>query len=121
MASDLEQKQEAEHFTVLDQATVPEKPFKPQRRLLLPVVFLAAVIVSVGLAYLKDILRDSPRLERELRALLPADVPLLTSIPRLSDAAERRKSMRFALAAVTIFVLGCALNIVMFLRLHPRL
>jgi len=121
MASDLEQKQEAEHFTVLDPATVPEKPFKPQRRLLLPVVLLAAIIVSVGLAYLKDILNDSPRLERELRAMLPADVPVLSSIPTLTGAAERRKSIRFAFAAIAIFLLGCALNVVVFLRFHPRL
>jgi polysaccharide biosynthesis transport protein len=121
MASDLEQKQEAEHFTVLDAATVPEKPFKPQRRLLVPVVLLAAIILSISLAYLKDILNDSPRLERELRAMLPADVPVLTSIPTLSGASERRKSVQFAFAAVTIFLLGCALNVAVFLRFHPRL
>jgi succinoglycan biosynthesis transport protein ExoP len=34
MAADLEKKQQAEHFTILDLAQVPEKPFKPKRGLM---------------------------------------------------------------------------------------
>jgi polysaccharide chain length determinant protein (PEP-CTERM system associated) len=121
MASDLEQKQEAEHFTVLDAATVPEKPFKPQRRLLIPIVFLAAIMISVGLAYARDILRDSPRVEQELKDLLPANIPVLASIPKLTGASERRRSIGFAVVAVSLFLLGCALNVGVFLRFHPKL
>jgi uncharacterized protein involved in exopolysaccharide biosynthesis len=120
MASDLEQKQEAEHFTVLDVATVPEKPFKPQRRLLFPVAVLAALIVAVGLAYLSDQIRNSPRIERELRSVLPADIPVLTSIPKLKGASDRYRSIGFAVAAVMLFLLGCALNVAVFLRFHPK-
>ncbi len=121
MAADLEHKQEAEHFTVLDAATVPEKPFKPQRRLLFPVVFLAAAMVSIGLAYIKDMLGDSPRVERELRSVLPANIPVLASIPRLPGTAERHRTIGFGIAAVALFLLGCALNLAMFLRYHPKL
>jgi polysaccharide biosynthesis transport protein len=121
MASDLEQKQEAEHFTVLDLATVPEKPFKPQRRILLPVVLLAAVALSILLAYLRDILRGSPRIERELRAMLPADVPVLTNVPRMVVASDRRRSFRLALASIAVLVAGCALNVAVFLKFHPKI
>lgn len=121
MAADLEQKQEAEHFTVLDPATVPEKPFKPQRRIVIPILLLAALMVSIGLAYLKDMVADSPRVERELRSVLPAGIPVLASIPRLTGTSERRKTIGFAAAAVTLFLLGCALNVAVFLRYHPRL
>jgi succinoglycan biosynthesis transport protein ExoP len=120
MAADLEQKQEAEHFTVLDTATVPEKPFKPQRRLLVPIIFLAAIMVSIGLAYLKDMISDSPRIERELRAVLPAGIPVLASIPKLTGTGERRKTVGFTVAAVALFLLGCALNVAVFLKFHPR-
>src|SRR5579871_1367159 len=111
MAADLEHKQEAEHFTVLDAATVPEKPFKPQRRLLFPVAFLATAMVSIGLAYIKDMLGDSPRVERELRSVLPANIPVLASIPRLPGTAERHRTIGFGVAAVALFLLGCALNL----------
>jgi polysaccharide biosynthesis transport protein len=121
MAADLEQKQEAEHFTVLDSAIVPEKPFKPQRRLLLPIILLAAITLSVALAYLKDIASDSPKIERDLRAALPATVPVLASIPRLTGAAERRRTIRFAAAAVALFLVACALDVAVFLKYHPKL
>lgn len=120
MAADLEQKQEAEHFTVLDAAVVPEKPFKPQRRLLLPIILLAAIALSIGLAYLKDMIHDSPKVERDLRSALPATVPVLATIPRLTGAAERRRAIRFAAAALALFLVGCALNIAVFLRYHPK-
>ncbi len=121
MAADLEQKQEAEHFTVLDAAVVPEKPFKPQRRLLLPIILLAAISLSTALAYLKDMMNDSPKIECDLRSVLPGTVPVLATIPRLTGAAERRRRIRFAAAAVALFLVGCALNVVVFLRYHPKL
>jgi polysaccharide biosynthesis transport protein len=120
MAADLETKQEAEHFTVLDAATVPEKPFKPQRRLLLPILLLAALALSVGLAYVKDMVTDSPKIERDLRTILPANVPVLATIPRLTGAEERRRAIRFAAAALALFLVGCALDVAVFLKYHPK-
>lgn len=121
MASDLEQRQEAEHFTVLDAATVPEKPFKPQRRFLVPVILLAAIMLSIGLAYLKDLINDSPRIERELRSVLPAGIPVLASVPKLGGSSDRRRTIGFAAAAVALFLLGCALNVMVFLKYHPKI
>jgi polysaccharide chain length determinant protein (PEP-CTERM system associated) len=121
VASRLEQKQEAEHFTVLDAATVPEKPFKPQRRLLFPIVFLAAIALSVALAYLKDIISGSPRVESDLRALLPPTVPVLASIPRLTGRSDRRNTIRFAAVALALLLIGCAFDVAVFLRYHPKL
>src|SRR5262249_27867581 len=72
MAADLERRQQAEHFTILDLAQVPEKPFKPQRQLLLMAVLVGALALSLALAYLKDMLTGTLKMERELKALLPA-------------------------------------------------
>ncbi len=121
MAADLERKQQAEHFTILDVAQVPEKPFKPKRRLMLPGVFLGALAVSLGLARLKDILDGSLKVEREIKAMLPANVPLLTSIPRLPDSADRRRQLRFALLAMLATLIGCALEAGLFIKVHPIL
>jgi hypothetical protein len=52
MAADLERKQQSEHFTILDLAQVPEKPFKPKRGLMLLAAFVGALALSLGLAYL---------------------------------------------------------------------
>src|SRR5215813_1760717 len=120
MAADLEQKQVAEHFTVLDAAVVPEKPFKPERRLLFPIVLLSALTVSVSLAYAKDMISDSPRMERDVRNLLPGSIPVLATIPRLNGRADRLRSIRFAVVTVFVFLAGCAVDVVFYLRLHPK-
>src|SRR6476646_7633909 len=93
MAADLERKQQSEHFTILDSAQVPEKPFKPNRRAMLMAAFLAALAASLGLAYLKDMLDGSLKVEAELRGMLPAGVPLLTVVPQLQSAGDRRRAL----------------------------
>lgn len=121
MAADLEKKQQAEHFTILDLAQVPEKPFKPKRALMFLGAFLAALAMSLGLAYLKDMLNDTLKLERELKAMLPANVPVLAAVPQLQAAADRRRSIRFAVVAGLIALVGCALEAGLYLKLHPIL
>jgi polysaccharide chain length determinant protein (PEP-CTERM system associated) len=121
MAADLEKKQQAEHFTILDLAQVPEKPFKPKRGLMLLAAFLAALATSLGLAYLKDMLNGTVKFERELKSMLPANVPLLAVVPQLQASADRRSAVRFAVIAVVITLIGCALEAGLFLKLHPIL
>ncbi|HXA85940.1 MAG TPA: GNVR domain-containing protein [Candidatus Dormibacteraeota bacterium] len=121
MAADLEKKQQAEHFTILDLAQVPEKPFKPKRSLLFLGAFLAALAMSLGLAYVKDTMNATVKFEREMKAMLPASVPLLAVVPQLRSAADRRSSIRFAVIAVVISLIGCALEAGLFLKLHSIL
>jgi polysaccharide biosynthesis transport protein len=121
MAADLEKRQQAEHFTMLDQAQVPEKPFKPKRKAMLPVAFLAALLLSVSLACVKDILDASVKSELELRAALPVNVPVLTSIPELPGSEDRRRAFRFAVVAVLVTVVGVAMEAALYFKIHPIL
>jgi succinoglycan biosynthesis transport protein ExoP len=121
MAADLEKKQQAEHFTILDLAQVPEKPFKPKRGLMFLGAFLAALGMSLGLAYVKDMLNGAVKFESELKAMLPASVPLLAVVPQLQAASDRRSAIRFAVIAVVISLIGCALEAGLFLKLHSIL
>ncbi|HMC31474.1 MAG TPA: GNVR domain-containing protein [Candidatus Angelobacter sp.] len=121
MAADLERRQQAEHFTILDLAQVPEKPFKPKRQLMLTAVLVGALALSLGLAYLKDMLNGTLKIERELKALLPANVPLLAAVPKLQGAADRRRAIRFAVFAALVTLIGFALEAGLYFRLHPIL
>jgi hypothetical protein len=121
MAADLEKKQQAEHFTILDLAQVPEKPFKPKRALMFLGSIFGAFAFSLGLAYGKDMLNDTLKLERELKAMLPASVPLLAAVPQLQLAADRRRSIRFVVFAVIVTLVGCALEAGLYFKLHPIL
>jgi polysaccharide chain length determinant protein (PEP-CTERM system associated) len=121
MAADLERRQQAEHFTILDLAQVPERPFKPKRQLMIMAVLVGALALSLGLAYLKDMLNGTLKLERELKTLLPPGVPLLAAVPKLQDSAGKRRAIRFAVVAALITVIGFALEAGLYFRLHPNL
>jgi polysaccharide biosynthesis transport protein len=121
MAADLEKKQQAEHFTILDLAQVPEKPFKPKRQIMFLGAILGSFAFSLGLAYAKDATNNTFKLERELKAMLPANVPLLAAVPHLYAASDRRRSVRFVVIAVFICLVGCALEAGLFFKLHPIL
>ncbi len=121
MAAEMERKQQSEHFTILDKAQVPERPFKPRRRLMLAGVFMGALFLSVGLAYGRDMLNDTMKIERDLKVLLPAHVHVLTAVPKLGSGNDRRKSLRFAVLALLLTVAGCALEFFIYTRLHPLL
>jgi hypothetical protein len=87
---------------------------------MIPIALLAAISLSISLAYIKDLVSDSPKIERDLRGLLPPSVPVLATIPRLTGQEERRIAIRFVAAALTVFLVGCALNVAIFLRYHPK-
>ena len=60
-------------------------------------------------------------LVRQIKAMLPANVPLLTAIPNLPDSASRRHALRFAVLAVLATLVGCALEAGLFIKLQPIL
>jgi polysaccharide biosynthesis transport protein len=121
MAADLERRQQAEHFTILDLAQVPERPFKPKRRIMMLAVLVGALALSLGLAYLKDMLNGTLKIERELKAMLPANVPLLAAVPRLQAGEDRRRAIRFAVIVAVISLIGFALEAGLYFKLHPML
>jgi hypothetical protein len=77
--------------------------------------------MSVGLAYLGDIMNSTVKFERELRDMLPANVALLAIVPQLQSASDRRSSIRFAVIAVVLSLIGCALEAGLYLKLHSIL
>jgi hypothetical protein len=66
-------------------------------------------------------LNDTFKLEYELKSMLPANVPLLAAVPHLYAASDRRRSIRFAVIAVLVSLIGCALEVGLFLKIHPIL
>jgi hypothetical protein len=83
--------------------------------------FMGALALSLGMAYAKDMTSDTFKIERELKAMLPANVPLLAAVPKLNAAADRRRAVRFAVIAVLVSLIGCALEAGLFIKLHPIL
>jgi succinoglycan biosynthesis transport protein ExoP len=115
MSQDLERRQQAERFIILDEAKAPEKPIRPRRLpLMLAAVLGSLLLTAAGILGVQMLLGriDS---EAQLRALLPENVPVLGTIPPIVSRVERRHK-RFALAQT--LALSAAICVAVLLFLH---
>jgi hypothetical protein len=88
MASDLERRQKAERFRILDPAKPPEKPFKPNRNVLYGITIVAALALGIAAAVAKELKSAVLLGEWEL----PKGTPVLGLIPIIRpDAAVAAK------------------------------
>ena len=79
MAAEMERRQKAERFTVLDPAVVPERPAKPNRPVLLAIASLVGLGLGLTVAIGKEWNRNVLLGEWEL----PSIVPILGRIPEI--------------------------------------
>jgi succinoglycan biosynthesis transport protein ExoP len=80
MATDMEKRQKAERFTVLDVARTPEKPFKPNRPAFYAAGVLLGVMLGAGAAFIREFKRNVVMGEWEL----PADLTILGRVETIS-------------------------------------
>lgn len=96
MAAEMERRQKAERFMVLDPAQVPEKPSKPNRSLLISVASLFGLAIGAAVAFAKEWNKDLLLGEWEL----PPDTIILGRIPNIEIVPDERS--RGKLPAVTL-------------------
>jgi len=88
VAENLERTQQAEQFSVLDPAKLPDKPFKPRTRKILLLAFCLALGGGFGLAGLREYLDASFFSAKELESRL--QIPVFVSIPLIRTDRDRR-------------------------------
>jgi uncharacterized protein involved in exopolysaccharide biosynthesis len=112
------QKQQAERFTVLDVAEVPEKPIRPRRKLLI----LLSTSVAFGLSIfgVLDKYKNNPAVntEMELNALLPKGARIMGLIPRIVIASDARRDRRLTIFAYIVCGLLCLALISVIWKIH---
>jgi polysaccharide biosynthesis transport protein len=81
MAQELENKQKAMLFRVIDPAKQPEKPFKPNRRLIVLYGLLAGLGAGFGLAFYREFNDQSLYTEQDVETALGLEV--LATIPQI--------------------------------------
>jgi polysaccharide biosynthesis transport protein len=121
MSEDLERKQQAERFTVLDLASTPEKPFQPKRLPIMAGAALAAMILCCGAILAFNILRGAIRSESDLTALLPPKVKVLGTVPPISSKGEKQHARLITFEVVIASLFACAGLVVFFLKVRPIL
>jgi polysaccharide biosynthesis transport protein len=121
MSEDLERKQQAERFQVLDPARTPEKPIRPKRLPLFAGAIMVALLISCVIAILRDISRGAISSEAELKGMLPARVMLLGTIPPIINGIDQRRERLLMIRTILISVAACAASIVFLLKFKPVL
>jgi uncharacterized protein involved in exopolysaccharide biosynthesis len=111
LATNLELRQQGEHFRILDPPSFPQKPYSPNRMKLcamgLGIGVLLGAALALGLEFLDDRVYD----EEQLKELLP--VGILSEIPSITTAQEdrrRRISLRVLLATATVMFIAIGLG-----------
>ncbi|MBN9669883.1 GumC family protein [Roseibium aggregatum] len=102
----LEQDRQAERFEVLEQATVPEKPSKPDRKLIVLAGGAGGVAIGVGLALLLEFLDKSIRTASDLERRL--QLRPIAVIPYMMTEEERRARLVRRLSITVITIAGIA-------------
>jgi polysaccharide biosynthesis transport protein len=91
LATSLEQRQQGEHFQLIDPPSLPRRPAKPSR-LMASIAGLAfGLAIGAGLAIFLEVSDARLYKEKDLEALVP--VRVLVGIPRLSTPAEDQRRL----------------------------
>jgi capsular polysaccharide biosynthesis protein len=85
MATDLEQRQQGEHFSVLDAPNLPDAPSFPSRPLFAAGGFAVGIFIGLALAGLLEFRDTSIRNERDIYAFLK--LPTLATISLADESA----------------------------------
>ena len=86
-ASAMESRQKAERFVILDPAQVPDKPYSPNRPLLLAAGLIVGLMVGIGFAAGVELTDESLHDSREAERILSR--PVLTGIPEILTAKQQ--------------------------------
>jgi len=98
MFSDVEARQQAERFVLLEPAQPPEQPAIPNRPLIDEIGAGAGLCIALFMAVVLEVFNPTVRTERELHDRLKA--PIFGEIPRLNTKLEtRRRRLWTAMAA----------------------
>jgi len=104
-ASAMESRQKSERFVILDPAQVPDKPYSPNRVLLLGAGIVGGIFVGIGLAAMVELTDETVREGREVEKIL--GMPVLSGVPEILTA-QQRWNLRIRLCAVSVATLAVA-------------
>lgn len=118
IAQELEKDRKAERFALGEPATLPEKPFKPNRPAIALIGLGASLGFGLGLAFLREVFDRSVKGPLELSRVVA--LPILTAIPYIETRAERvRDQQRLQILAVTSVLMAIAFVLSVHLFLKP--
>ena len=103
-ANAMESREKSERFVILDSAQVPDRPYSPNRPIMMIGGIFLGLLVGLGVALAREATDDSVRNEREAETLLGTQV--LSGVPEILNPQQLwNNTLRMcAVAAVTVIV-----------------
>ena len=111
LATNLELRQQGEHFRILDPPSLPQKPYSPNRIKMCAMGLGIGLALGAGLTVGSEFLDDRVYNEEELKKLLPVDI--ISEIPNIATLDEDRRqraNFKMLLATTAIMVVMIAVG-----------
>ncbi|MEA3222424.1 MAG: GNVR domain-containing protein [Thermodesulfobacteriota bacterium] len=106
-AEAMEKSQKGQKFTIIDPAIYPEKPYKPDKLVIVFIGLILGLGAGVGSASLREFVDDSIRSEAELIEL--TNKPVLAVIPYIATGLDAKRNKQKIIIA--LIVLGACLGL----------
>lgn len=119
MSEELERKQQAERFTVLDLAKTPEKPVSPKRIPIMIATLIVAAIIPTGLVIAMHLLNNSIKSEAELKDMLPPGIPILGMIPPIESKLDVRRKRYLYVQTIVVSLATCIALAIFLTKVKP--
>ena len=121
MSEQLEKKQQAARFMILDPAKTPEKPLKPKRMPLFLGVLALSIVLPLGVVLAKEALSGVVKSETQLKELLSPHIPVLGTIPPIQNQLDIRRARWMTFQTSVLLVLTCAALVIFLFKIRPVL
>ncbi len=109
MATNLEKKQQGEHFRVLDPPSVPTKPFSPNRLKLALIGLVAGIALGTVVAGGSEVIDGRVHNEKQLCKLVSVEILAeIPSLPTVDEEAASQRRLRLELVGGVCIVLCIA-------------
>lgn len=109
-ASAMETRQKSERFVILDPAQVPDKPYSPNRPLLLLLGVVGGAFIGIGVAAAMELTDVSVRDSREVERILSK--PVLTGVPEILTKQQKWNGrLRACVVGTSMVVAAAALGL----------
>jgi len=121
MSEELERKQQAERFTILDLAKTPEKPIKPKRIPFFAGAILASLLFPIGITIAVEALSSAIKSEAQLKEMLPPKVPVLGTIPPIANWVDLRRARLMTAQTCLLLVIAFTALAIFLFKVRPIL
>ena len=103
ISMEMENRKQGETLEVLDQASLPDTPTAPKRKLIIPIGFFAGLFFGVIITAIREVRDDSLKNLKDAR--LYSQLPILGSVPLLENdliVQRRRQALWIGWAGATL-------------------